>query len=79
MKKAPHNRIRKMSPAEAYQKILGQTMHRMQEVPHLDALLQHLEKLLSRIPVYELENLPESAAAQLSYETMLQGALEANL
>jgi len=77
--KAPHNRIRRMSPAEACQKILGQTMHRMQEVQHLDALLAHLEKLLARIPVYELENLPEPAAAQLSYETMLQGALEANL
>jgi hypothetical protein len=75
MKKAPHNRIRRMPPAEALQRILGQTMHRMQEIQYLDALLAHLEKLLARIPVYELENLPEPAAARLSYETMLQGAL----
>lgn len=79
LKQATCNRIRRMQPTEALQKILGQTMHRMTEVEHLDALLQHLEKLLAQIPVYEMENLPEPAAAQLSYETMLQGALEANL
>ena len=77
--KAPHNRIRRLSPAEASQKILGQTMHRMQEVQYLDALFGHLQKLLAQIPVYELENLPVPDAAQLSYETMLQGTLEANL
>ena len=79
LKKAPHNRIRRMSPAEAMQRILGQTLHRLDDVQHLDALLGHLEALLTKIPVFELENLPESAAAQLSYATMLQGALEADV
>ena len=79
LKQAPHNRIRSMSPAEAMQKILGQTMHQLDQMQHLDSLLQTLGKLLAQIPVYELENLPEPAAAQLSYETMLQGALEAKL
>ena len=74
VKKAQHNRIRRMSPDEALQRMLGQTMHRMQDVQKLDALLQHLELFLAEIPVYELENLPESAAAYLSYETMTQGA-----
>jgi len=34
---------------------------------------------LEQIPVYELENRPEPAAAVLSYETMRRGALEAGL
>ena len=79
LKRAPHNRIRPMPPAEAMQKILAQTIYQMDQAQHLDLLLQHLGKLLAQIPVYELENLPEPAAAQLSYETMVQGALEANL
>jgi hypothetical protein len=79
LKQAPHNRIRAMAPAEAMQSILGQTIHRLDEVQQLDALLHHLEGLISQIPVYELENCPEPAAAQLSYETMLRGALEAKL
>lgn len=79
LKQAPHNRIRRMQPDEALQKILGQTMYQLPEMEQMDALLQHLERLLSQIPVYEMENCPEPAAAQLSYETMLQGALEAKL
>lgn len=79
LKQAPQNRIRRMKPAEAVQRMLGQTMHRLKDVQHLDALLQHLERLVEQIPVYEMENLPEPAAAQLSYETMLQGAREAGL
>lgn len=79
LKQASHNRIRRLTPMEALPKILRQTLHRMNEEHYLEALLDHLEKLLSQIPVYELENLPEPPAAQLSYETMLQGAREANL
>ncbi len=71
---APHNRIRRMAPAEAIPKLLGQTLHRLEDPSRLDLLLRHLEKLLARIPIYELENLPEASAAQLSYETMLEGA-----
>ena len=79
VKQSSQNQIRRMSKAEACQRILGQTMHRMQDVQHLDMLLRLLEDLLRKIPVYELENRPEPAAAQLSYETMMKGALEANL
>jgi len=38
-----------------------------------------LEQFLLQIPVFELENLPEPAAAQLSYETLYQCAKEAGL
>jgi hypothetical protein len=76
LQKAPHNRIRRMDSAEALQKMLGQTIHRLDDVQYLDALLLLLENLLKNIPVYELENLPEPAAARLSYETMSQSILE---
>lgn len=79
LKQATHNRIYPVAPAEAVQKILGQTIHRMTDVRHLDALLGHMERLIGQIPVYEMENLPEPAAAQLSYETMSRGAPEVSL
>jgi len=79
LKQAPHNRIRQLTPAEAMQKILGQTIHRLDDVQNLDALLGHLERLLAQIPVFELENLPEPAAALLSRETMSREVLERNL
>jgi hypothetical protein len=74
LKKAPHNRIRQLTPEEASQRIQGQTIHRMDDISQLDALLMHLERLIEQIPVFELENLPEASAAQLSYETMKKGA-----
>ena len=76
MKQAPHNRIRQLPLAESMPKILRQTIYRLDDVQYLDALLRLLENLLKNIPVYELENLPEPAAAQLSYETMSKSVLE---
>lgn len=79
LKQAPENRIRRLSSNEAMQKILGQTIHRFQKVTELDCLLKKIDLLLREIPVYELENIPEASAAQLSYETMYAGAMEAGL
>ncbi len=79
LKQGEHNRIRRLTQAEAFQKFYSQTIRYMVNTDELDALLRLLEDLLSKIPVYELENLPEPAAARLSNETMLRGALEANL
>ena len=44
-----------------------------------NAFLDQLASFLEQIPVYELENRPETAAALLSWETMTNGALEAGL
>lgn len=79
LKQAPHNQIRRLRPAEAIPLLLSQTLHKMEDQRRLNALLGYLEKLLSQIPVYELENLPEPAAAQLSYETMRQETQEVSL
>lgn len=79
LKQAPHNQIRRLQPNESIPMLLSQTIHKRQNARRLNALLGYLEKLLTRIPVYELENLPEPAAAQMSYEAMQRGAQEANL
>lgn len=79
LKKAPHNAIRTLTAEEAVTKILTQTIHKFDSEDKLDKLLALLDRFVDEIPVYELENLPEPAAAMLSYETMRQGALESGL
>ena len=79
LKKAPHNAIRKLPPIEAAQKLLSQTIRKFETADKLDLLLVLLNRFLAEVPVYELENLPEPAAARLSYETMRKGAQEAGL
>ena len=79
LKKAPHNAIRRLPPLEAGQKILTQTIRKFDTAEKLDKLLSLLNRFLTEVPVYELENLPEPAAARLSYETMRKGAQEAGL
>jgi hypothetical protein len=39
-------------------------------------MLANTDRLVRDIPVFELENLPEPAAAMLSYETMCRAAQE---
>lgn len=77
LKKAPHNKIRRLQPLEAASKILPQTIYKFRSEENLDKLLDLLNRFVEEVPVYELENLPEPAAATLSYDTMRQGALEA--
>ena len=48
-------------------------------VENLDLMLSHVDNLVERIPVFELENRPEPEAALLSYNTMRQAAEEIGL
>lgn len=79
LKKAEKNAIRRLTKREAMERILGQTIRRFPDRERLDKMLLLLEQLISEIPVYELENLPEPEAARLSFETMRRGAQEAGL
>lgn len=79
LKQGKENRIRRLSEPEAMQKILAQTTYRFKRAEKLDLMLALLDKLVSEIPVYELENRPEPEAARLSYETMRRGAEEIGL
>ena len=79
LKQAPHNRIRRLSTLESMARIIEQTPHKFSTAKGLDMLLPQVDRLVRSIPVYELENLPEPAAAQLSYETMRRTAEEIGL
>ena len=76
LRRGDHNEIRRLSTQEATANIISQTMRRFRDVERLDLMLSHVEKLVQEVPVYELFNKPELAAAQLSYETMRRGAEE---
>lgn len=79
LKQAPENAIRRLSPVESIQKIIPQTRSKFSNVEYLDKMLQLVEQLAMEIPVFELENRPEPAAAHLSYETMRRAAEEIGL
>lgn len=79
LKQGSENRIRRLSPQEALQKILGLTVWQRLPLEQLDLLLSHLDHLLANIPAFELENRPEPEAARLSYTTMQRAAEEMGL
>ena len=68
--KAERNRIRHLTPWEAVQRVMGQTIYKFQSADAQDQLLSHLEHFLQEIPVYELENLPDAEAVRLSHSVM---------
>ena len=79
LKQAPHNDIRRLNSAEAIGRLMPQTLRNVRQVERLDIILSNFDKLIREIPIFELENRPEPAAAQLSYETMRRAAEEAGL
>ena len=70
LKQAKENHIRRLSSADAVSCILWQTIHKLSRKTDMEALLGHIDQLVRIIPVYELECLPDTAAAQLSINTM---------
>lgn len=79
LKQAPENRIRRLSAGEAIPRMLNQTLRRFTVESRLDQLLTSIDQFLKEIPVFELENRPEPAAAILSYEIMKKAAEEMGL
>ena len=79
LKQSDTNRIKRYNTTEALQNLLQQTIRLQLNEFQVGLLLSHLDSLLKKIPVYELENKPETEAVRLSYETMRRGAEEAGL
>jgi len=79
LKQAPKNTIRRLSLQEASMNIISQTLFRFYNAENLKRMISHVDKLVRTIPVFELENRPESEAARLSYETMRCAAEELGL
>jgi len=70
LKQEKENKIRRLSSAEAITKIYRQTLHWFSDITQMDTLLTRLDSLLSRIPVFELENTPTLEAAHMSHRAM---------
>lgn len=79
LKQAPENAIRRLNSVETVSLFLTQTLRRFKDGANTALLLEHLDKLVREIPIFELENRPEPEAALLSYETMRRAAEEAGL
>lgn len=79
LKQAEENRIRRLSPKEAVEKIIAQTIMKFRSAERLDLMLPTVDKIVREIPIFELENKPEPEAAWLSYETMSKTAEEMKL
>ena len=79
LKQAEGNRIRRLTGQEAVAQVISQTTRRMHQQENMHLLLGAVDKLLKKIPIFELENRPEPDAAKLSYETMCRSAKEAGL
>jgi len=79
LRQAGENRIRTLSAKEAVTRILQQTFHRYHDIKDMELTLGCAERLLERISVFELENLPNEAAARLSMTVMQREAKERDL
>lgn len=79
LKRGQENRIRQLSSAEAIAGMMQQTIRFFRSRENLLKMLSHMDKLLTAIPAFELECLPDEAAAKLSHETMCRKAEEMGL
>ena len=70
LRRGDQNTIRQLGVQEATTNVISQTLRRFRDAEKLDLMLANVEKLVLEVPIYELFNKPELAAAQLSYETM---------
>ena len=70
LKQSKENKIRPLSAKEAMVNVLFQTTKMIPDPAVMAQLLDLVDRLVRDIPVFELENEPTLAAAQLSYETM---------
>lgn len=69
LKQAPKNRFRRLSVTEAFALCMTQTQ-RFYKPENITAQLSLMDRLVRDIPVWELENYPDEAAARLSHDAL---------
>ena len=74
LKQGKVNEIRSLDQKEAMIYTISQSTKKLPAADKMIHLLSTVDKLVREVPMYELENMPELAAAQLSYETMRAGS-----
>lgn len=70
LKQSSVNKIRRLFPEEAVRYVIHQTLYTFKSMEKVNLMLDIVTKLVQEVPIYELENRPEEAAAWLSYKTM---------
>ncbi len=76
LQQAAENKIVRLSHSDALHRILAQSSHKFVRMERMEQMLSLLDRLIREVPVFLLENLPDDAAARLSYETMRRAAME---
>ena len=79
LRRGSQNRIRRLPSLEAVKNIFSQTTYQFKSQENMLLLMDTVDRLVQNIPVFELECLPDSEAAALSYNTMSIAAKEAGL
>lgn len=79
LKRGESNSIRQLSTVEAIPSVVAQTRRKFKKTELTNLMLQHVERLVTMIPIFELYNKPEPDAARLSYEVMHKTAEEMGL
>ena len=75
LKQAYENKIRRLSAQEAMIYTVSQSTKKLPAADKMTFLLATVDKLVRKVPMYELENMPVPEAAVLSYETMREEKL----
>lgn len=70
LKQAKQNAIRLLPPEEALTKVMWQSIHKFERRENLDRMLNSVDDLVRRIPMWELENLPGEEAVLLAQKAM---------
>jgi len=78
LKRGDENRIRRLTPLEALGEFMAQTIYKLYP-SEMERLLTLADRLLQEIPIFELTNRADEAAARLSYETLHRAAEEEGL
>ena len=79
LKQGQQNVIRRLSGGDAITSVISQTLRKFKDPKNKERMLELVGRLISDVPIFELYNRPEPEAARLSYETMREGAKEAQL
>ena len=70
LRRGEENKIRRLPPIEAAAAVMTQTLWRCKTPEALSIMTCVVDRVVRDIPIYELYNRPEPAAAHLSYRTM---------
>ena len=76
LKQSDRNEIRRMEGKEALAKVIAQTTYHLRDASKMLLMMTNVERLITEIPIYELCNRPERAAAELSHKIMSENSPE---